>query len=41
MKDAGVIIERLLRREVARNRGVGAHRHRDGGRDRAEESGHM
>ena len=32
-------IERLLGREIARNRGVGAHRHRDGGRGRAEESG--
>ena len=39
MKDASVGLERLLRREVARNRGVGAQRHRDGGRGWAEESG--
>ena len=40
MKDAGVGLERLLRREIARNRGVGVHRHRDGGRGWEEESGH-
>ena len=39
MKDAGVRLERLLRREVARNRGVGAQRHHDGGHGWAEESG--
>ena len=39
MKDADVGIKRLLRREVARNHGVGAQRHRDGGRGWAEESG--
>ena len=39
MKDAGVGLERLLGHEVARNCGVGAQRHRDGGRGWAEESG--
>ena len=39
MKDAGVRLERLLRHEVAQNRGVGAYRHRDGGHNWAEESG--
>ena len=39
MKDAGVWLERLLGREVARNRGVGVQRHRDGGRGWVEESG--
>ena len=39
MKDAGVGLERLLRREIARNRGVGAQRHCDGGHGWAEESG--
>ena len=41
MKDARVGLKRLLGREVARNCGVGAHRHRDGGRDWVEESGHI
>ena len=40
MKDDGVVLEILLRREVARNCGVGAQRHRDGGRDWVEELGH-
>ena len=39
MKDADVGLERLLRREIARDCGVGAQRHRDGGRGWAEESG--
>ena len=39
MKDAGVRLERLLGCEVVRNRGVGAQRHRDGGRGLADESG--
>ena len=39
MKDAGVGLKRQLGREVARNRGVGAHRHRDGGSGWAKESG--
>ena len=39
MKDAGVGLEHLFRREIARNRGVGTQRHRDGGRGWAEESG--
>ena len=39
MKDAGVGLERLLRREFARNHGVGAQRHRDGGRGWADELG--
>ena len=38
MNYAGVGLERLLRREVARNRGVGVQRHHAGGRDWAEES---
>ena len=39
MKDAGYGIERLIRHEIARNRGVGVQRHHDGGCDWAEESG--
>ena len=39
MEDAGVRLEHLLRREVARNRGVGGQRHHDGGRSWAEYSG--
>ena len=39
MKDAGVGLECLFRREIAWNRGVGAQRHCDGGRGWAEESG--
>ena len=39
MKDAGVGLERLLRHEVAWNRGLGAQRHHDGGRGWAVESG--
>ena len=39
MKDAGVGLKRLLRREVAQNCGVGAQRHRKGGRGWTEESG--
>ena len=39
MKDAGVGLKRLLRREIAQNRGVGAQRHRDGGSGWEEESG--
>ena len=39
MKDAGVGLELLFRREIARNRGVGAQRHRGGGHGWAEESG--
>ena len=39
MKDAGVGLERLLRREVTLNHGVGAQRHRDGGHNWEEESG--
>ena len=38
MKDAAVGLERLFRREISWNRGVGAQRHRDGGRGWAEES---
>ena len=37
MKDAGVGLEILFRREIAWNFGVGAQRHRDGGRGLAEE----
>ena len=36
MEDAGVGLERLLGREVARNRGVSAQRHCDGERGWAE-----
>ena len=36
MEDAGIGLERLLGREVARNRGVGLQRHRDGGSGWAE-----
>ena len=39
MKDAVFGLERLFRREIARNRGLGAQRHRDGGRGWVEESG--
>ena len=39
MKDTGVRLKHLLRREVARNLGVGAQRRRDGGRGWAEELG--
>ena len=39
MKDAGVGLECLFGREVARNCGVGAQNHRDGGHGWAEESG--
>ena len=39
MEDAGVGLERLLGREVARNCGVGTQRHCDSGRGWAEESG--
>ena len=39
MKDSGVRLEHLLGREVARNHGVGVHRHRDGRRGWAKESG--
>ena len=39
MKDAGVGLKLLIRREIDRNHGVGAQRHRDGGRGWAEESG--
>ena len=39
MKDVGVGLECLFRREISWNRGVGAQRHRDGGRGWAEESG--
>ena len=39
MKDDGVGLERLLGREVALNRGVGAQRHHEGGRGWAEEVG--
>ena len=41
MKDAGVGLERLIRREVAQNRGVGVQRHRDSERDWADESGQI
>ena len=39
MKDAGVRLERLLRREVAWNCGASAQYHRDGGHNWTEESG--
>ena len=39
MKDDGVRLERLLRREVARNLGVGTQCHYDGGHGWTEESG--
>ena len=41
MKDAGVGLEHLRGREVARNRGVGAQRHCDGRRCWAEELGQI
>ena len=39
MKDVGVGLERMFRREIAWNRGVSAQRHHDGGRGWAEELG--
>ena len=39
MEDSGVGLKRLLGREVARNCGVGAQRHRDGGSGWEEELG--
>ena len=39
MKDAGVRLERLFRREIDRNRGVGTQRRRDVGHSWVEESG--
>ena len=39
MKDSSVGLKNLLRHEIARNHGVGAHRHRDNGRGWAEEPG--
>ena len=39
MKDAGVGLKHLFRREIARNCGVGAQRHCDGGRGWEEGSG--